>query len=80
MPDAGPLGLGRHSIHSHRLSTRVTLKAGEVRTLRFTVKSDDLKYWSAVTNDRAQDEGEFNIRVGGNSEAGLASSFEVKQP
>jgi beta-glucosidase len=57
---------------------RVTLKPGEVRSLRFTLTPEDLKYWSAVTGDWVQDRSKFDVWVGGSSEATLAGSFEVK--
>src|SRR6185312_1821040 len=34
---------------------RVTLKPGETRTLTFTLKPDDLRYWSAATHGWVQD-------------------------
>jgi beta-glucosidase len=57
---------------------RVTLKPGETRTLSFTLKPDDLRYWSAATGGWVQDESAFDIWVGGSSKADLAGSFTVK--
>ena len=57
---------------------RVALKPGETRTLRFTLRPDDLRYWSAVTGGWVQDQTAFDVWVGGDSKASLASSFEVK--
>jgi beta-glucosidase len=59
---------------------RVTLKPGEVRNLRFTLTSGDLRYWSAVTGNWVQDESKFDVWIGGSSDAELASTFEVTQP
>lgn len=56
---------------------RVTLKPGETRTLRFTLKPDDLRYWTAVTGDWIQDASTFDVWVGGDASAKLASTFEV---
>ena len=56
---------------------RVTLKAGEIRTLRFTLKPDDLRYWSAATGGWVQDDSTFDLWVGGSSAADLAGSFKV---
>jgi beta-glucosidase len=58
---------------------RVTLKPGETRTLSFTLKADDLRYWSAATGGWVQDEAPFDVWVGGDSKASLAGSFEVRK-
>ncbi|CAN7248573.1 glycoside hydrolase family 3 C-terminal domain-containing protein [Phenylobacterium sp. LjRoot219] len=57
---------------------RVSLKPGETRILRFTLKPDDLRYWSAVTGGWVQDEAAFDVWVGGDSKAELAGTFEVR--
>lgn len=57
---------------------RVSLQAGEQRRLVFTLKPDDLRYWSAVTHDWVIDDGSFDVWVGGSSSAQLAGSFEIK--
>jgi beta-glucosidase len=59
---------------------RVTLKAGESRTLHFTLKPDDLRYWTSVTGSWVQDETKFDVWIGGNSAANLAGSFDIKKP
>jgi beta-glucosidase len=59
---------------------RVTLKPGEVRTLRFTLRPEDLRYWSAVSSSWIQDESPFDVWIGGSSAADLAGAFEVKRP
>lgn len=56
---------------------RVTLKPGEQRTLQFTLQPDDLRFWSAVTRDWVADRARFDVWVGGNSTATLASDFVV---
>ncbi|MET0363086.1 MAG: beta-glucosidase BglX [Sphingobium sp.] len=56
---------------------RVTLKPGEKRTLQFTLRPDDLRYWSAVTQGWVQDESDFDLWVGGSSKAELAGSFRI---
>jgi beta-glucosidase len=56
---------------------RVTLKPGETRTLTFTLKPDDLRYWSAATRDWVQDAAPFDLWVGGDSTASLAGRFDV---
>lgn len=56
---------------------RVSLKPGETRSLHFTLTSDDLRYWSAVTGSWIEDETIFDVWVGGDSSADLAASFNV---
>jgi beta-glucosidase len=57
---------------------RVTLKPGETRTLRFMLRPEDLRYWSAATGGWVQDESVFDVWVGGDARADQAGSFEVK--
>lgn len=57
---------------------RVSLKPGETRTLRFTLKPEDLRYWSASAGGWVQDEAAFDVWVGGDSKAELAGTFEVR--
>jgi beta-glucosidase len=57
---------------------RVTLSPGERRTLRFTLRPEDLRYWSAATSGWVQDQSAFDVWIGGNSAAELAGSFQVK--
>jgi beta-glucosidase len=59
---------------------RVSLKPGETRILSFTLKPEDLRYWSAATRGWVQDESAFDVWVGGDSKASLAAGFEVKRP
>ena len=59
---------------------RVTLKPGEIRTLSFILKPEDLRYWSAATGGWVQDEAPFDVWVGGDSQAALAGGFEVRKP
>jgi beta-glucosidase len=58
---------------------RVTLKPGESRTLSFTLKPDDLRYWSAATGGWVQDETAFDVWVGGDSRAALGGGFAVRK-
>lgn len=57
---------------------RVTMKPGETRSLSFTLKPEDLRYWSAATRGWVQDPAMFDVWVGGSSTAELATRFEVK--
>ena len=56
---------------------RVTLKPGEKRTLHFTLRPQDLRFWTAVTGDWVQDAAPFDIWVGTDSAADLHASFEI---
>lgn len=58
---------------------RVSLRSGETRHVSFTLTPNDLRYWTAVSGAWVQDESQFDIWVGGNSSAELASRFEVKR-
>ena len=56
---------------------RVSLRAGEIRTLSFTLQPKDLRYWSAVTQDWVQDESAFDVWIGGSSTADLSARFVI---
>ena len=57
---------------------RVGLAAGESRTVRFTLGPAELRYWSAAGHDWVLDAATFDVWVGGDSTADLATTFEVK--
>jgi beta-glucosidase len=57
---------------------RVGLAAGESRTVRFTLGPAELRYWSAAGHDWVLDPSTFDVWVGGDSTAALATTFEVK--
>ncbi len=57
---------------------RVGLAAGESRTVRFTLGPAELRYWSAAGHDWVLDASTFDVWVGGDSTADLATTFEVK--
>jgi beta-glucosidase len=59
---------------------RVTLKPGETRSLYFTLRPEDLRYWSAATGSWVQDAAQFDVWIGGSSAAALAGHFEVRSP
>jgi beta-glucosidase len=59
---------------------RITLKPGETRTLHFTLRPDDLRYWSSVTRGWVQDETSFEVWAGGSSAADLSARFDVHRP
>ena len=59
---------------------RVTLAAGESRTLEFPLGPDERRYWNAAARDWVTDPSTFDVWVGGDSTAELATSFEVTRP
>ncbi|MEV6492135.1 glycoside hydrolase family 3 N-terminal domain-containing protein [Actinoplanes sp. NPDC051633] len=56
---------------------RVTLAAGESRTLEFTVGPDHRRYWNAAARDWVLDASTFDVWVGGDSTAQASVSFRV---
>jgi beta-glucosidase len=58
---------------------RVTLPAGETRTLQFPVGPAERRYWNAAVRDWVTDTSTFDVWVGGDSTAQLATTFEVTE-
>jgi beta-glucosidase len=56
---------------------RITLAAGQSRTLSFAVGPDERRYWNAATRDWVVDPSTFDVWVGGDSTAPLTTTFEV---
>ena len=56
---------------------RVTLAAGESRTLRFPLGPGELRYWNAATRDWVIDTTTIDVFAGGDSTAELTTSFTV---
>ncbi len=56
---------------------RVTLAAGESRTLQFPVGPNERRYWNAEARDWVTDPSIFDVWVGGDSTAQLSTTFEV---
>ncbi len=56
---------------------RVTLAAGESRTLSFPLGPDQLRYWNAAVRDWVIDSSAFDVGVGGDSTVELATTFTV---
>lgn len=56
---------------------RVALKAGETKTVAFTLKPDDLSFYN-LEMKKVIEPGWFTVMVGGNSVDGLQARFEVK--
>lgn len=56
---------------------RIALKPGETRTLQFTLRPAELRYWSAAIRGWTQEASVFDVWVGGDSTASLAGQFAV---
>lgn len=59
---------------------RITLDPGETRTVQFTLKPEDLQYWTASSHSYVQDETTFDVFAGDDSTAELAGTFDVRKP
>ncbi|BDZ65082.1 glycoside hydrolase family 3 N-terminal domain-containing protein [Agromyces mangrovi Wang et al. 2018] len=57
--------------------SRVSIGAGDTRTVTFDIGPAELRYWSAATREWVQDATEFDVWVGGSSAATLACEFAV---
>lgn len=56
---------------------RITLTAGEQRTLTFPLGPEQLRYWSAATRGMVQDATTVDIWVGGDSNAALSTTLRI---
>ncbi|MDR0873295.1 MAG: glycoside hydrolase family 3 C-terminal domain-containing protein [Prevotellaceae bacterium] len=56
---------------------KIQLKAGETKTVKFTLTDDQLAFWNADNAKRAE-AGEFQVWVSADSQSGTAVSFEYK--
>ena len=56
---------------------RISLAAGECRTVRFALGPAELRYWNAAARDWVIDASMFSIWVGGGSTADHSTRFEV---
>ena len=57
---------------------RITLAAGESRTVEFPVGPDERRYWNAAVRDWVSDSATFDVWVGGDSTAQLSTTFVVQ--
>lgn len=58
---------------------RITLGAHEKRTVRFTLGSDELSYWSGAKKAWTEEPATFDVWVGADSKASLHGSFKIIQ-
>ena len=58
---------------------RVALGPGDTQTVRFALGPDELRYWNAAARDWVIDAATFDVWVGGDSTAELATTFEVTE-
>jgi len=56
---------------------RITLAAGESRTVSFPVGPAERRYWNAAVRDWVTEPSTFDVWVGGDSTAELGAAFEV---
>jgi beta-glucosidase len=56
---------------------RVTLGAGEKKTVRFTLGKSELMYWSGASKSWVQEPTTFDVWVGADSSAQLTTTFRV---
>ncbi|MFV0469804.1 MAG: beta-glucosidase BglX [Dysgonomonas sp.] len=55
---------------------RVTLKAGETKTIKFSLPMQKLALWN-IDMQNVVEPGEFSLMVGGNSQDGLKTKFQI---
>ena len=70
-------GLASRPVRELKGFQRVTLAAGETRTVQFELGPDELRYWNAAVRDWVTDASPFDIWVGGDSTAELTTTFQV---
>ncbi|MDT7581138.1 MAG: beta-glucosidase, partial [Pseudonocardiales bacterium] len=58
---------------------RITLAAGESRTVSFPVGPAERRYWNAAVRDWVTDTATFDVWVGGDSTAESAGTFEISE-
>ena len=56
---------------------RITLQAGQSRSVAFDLGADELRYWNAAAHDWVLDPSTFDVGVGTDSTAALTASFTL---
>jgi beta-glucosidase len=72
-------GLAARPVRELKGFERVTVKAGQTRTVKVPLHADDLRYWSAATGKWEDGSGKFDVWVGDSSTATEHATF-VEQP
>ncbi len=72
-------GSASRPVRELKAFSRVTLAAGESRTLEFPVGPHERRYWNAAVRDWVTDSSTFDVWVGGDSTAQLSTRFEVAE-
>jgi beta-glucosidase len=72
-------GTSTRPVRELKAFERVTLAAGETRTVHFVLGPDQLRYWSAVTRDWVQDATTLDLWAGGSSAAELTTVIDVTE-
>jgi beta-glucosidase len=57
--------------------TRVTLAAGETKTVRLKLGPEELRYWNAASRDWVQEAETFDVWVGNDSTASLHTTLKI---
>ena len=70
-------GLASRPVRELKGFQRVSLAAGESCTLQFPLGRAELSYWNAAARDWVVDASTFDVWVGGDSTAELATTFQV---
>jgi len=70
-------GTSSRPVRELKAFERVSIEAGQTRTVRFELGPDQLRYWSAVTRDYVQDATTIDIWVGSDSAARLTTTLEA---
>ncbi|WP_202950132.1 glycoside hydrolase family 3 N-terminal domain-containing protein [Sphingomonas sp. LH128] len=71
------VGTSSRPVRQLKKFARVALAPGETKHMQFTLTADDLRYWSAATKGWVQDDSAFDVWVGGDSKADMATTFTV---
>jgi beta-glucosidase len=58
---------------------RITLAPHAKKTVHMSLGTPELSYWSTAKKDWVEEPADFDVWVGGNSEATLHASFEIKE-
>ena len=70
-------GIASRPVRELKGFERITLAAGEKRTVRFTLGKSELTYWSAAAKGWVQEPAMFDLWVGADSTAMLAATLRV---